>query len=536
VRLDIPAGLLLGIVVTTTLVRLYVVRDLPAGMWGDSYHHTLIAQLLVDNHGLFASWQPYAPLTTFTYHYGFHANAAFFHWLSGIDVPHCVVWVGQALNAAAVPLAYLLAARLSGDRWAGVWAAVITGFVSMIPGYYVNWGRYTQLAGQAITPALFICWAGLLEAERRSWRQLLLAGLTTASLICTHYRVAVFAACFLVGYGLVSLVRRRSLHEAGEMAVRGAAGAAIGLALAAPWLLNVRNGQLMRITTTVLANQASPDAVAMANAIPTDQLFTLFLPPYLLVPALAGVLLALWKRNWGMLAIGLWPWLLLLAANPNLIGLPGAALLTNFAVLIATYLIIAPLAGYAIAWAQGWLPSHPSATGGLALTLAGICIWGTAQQVSILDTRTFMLITPADAQALAWVREHTPPDARFLVNSMAANLDSVTVGTDGGWWMPLLGRRASTLPPITYVSEGTERPDYAREVDGFGKAIRDAGPTSAEGVRLLCDAGVRYIYSGQRIDPSGRMDVEALMNSPRYRQIYDRDGVAIFELASACPR
>ena len=534
-RLDLPAGLLLGVTLTATLVRLYVVRDLPTGLWGDSYQHTMIAQLLVDNGGLFESWAPYAPLTTFTYHYGFHANVAFFHWLTGVDVPHSLVWIGQALNAASVPLAYLLVARLSGDRWAGVWAALITGMLSTMPGYYVNWGRYTQLAGQVELPALIVCWAGLLDAERRSWRQITLAGVTTAGLLCTHYRVAVFAACFLAGYGLVLLARRHAPRQIGELALRGAVAAALGVALATPWLLNVRNGQLVRATATVLANQVNPDLIALANALPVDQLFTLFVSPYLLALALGGAVLAFWKRDWRMASIAIWPLLTLLATNPNLIGLPGAGLLTNFAALLASYLVIAPLAGYAIAWAQRKLARYPAATGAIVLTLIGLCAWGAAQQAQIVDSKAFMLLTPADARALAWVRAHTPADARFLVNSMAANQESVSVGTDGGWWMPLLGRRASTVPPMTYVSEVAETPDYVEQVNRFGKAIRAAGPTSAEGLQLLCAAGARYIYSGKRADAPERIDVKALAHSPLYHRIYRKDGVEIYEFIGVCP-
>ncbi|HZG69144.1 MAG TPA: hypothetical protein VEZ12_20595, partial [Herpetosiphonaceae bacterium] len=89
-------GLLLaGLILVALLVRMFMVRDLPVGMWGDSYHHTMIAQLLVDQRGLFASWEPYAPLVTFTYHFGFHANVVFWHWLSGIPVSASLIVVGQ---------------------------------------------------------------------------------------------------------------------------------------------------------------------------------------------------------------------------------------------------------------------------------------------------------------------------------------------------------------------------------------------------------------------------------------------------------
>src|SRR5262249_17792569 len=79
ISLDEVTPALVGVILAALLVRLYGVRDLPVGLWGDSYHHTLIAQLLIDHQGIFQSWQPYAPLATFTYHFGFHANVAFVH-------------------------------------------------------------------------------------------------------------------------------------------------------------------------------------------------------------------------------------------------------------------------------------------------------------------------------------------------------------------------------------------------------------------------------------------------------------------------
>jgi hypothetical protein len=54
-------------------VRLLVVRTLDAPMWGDSYQHAVIAQLLVDNGGLFDSWEPYTPYRGLTVHFGFPA-------------------------------------------------------------------------------------------------------------------------------------------------------------------------------------------------------------------------------------------------------------------------------------------------------------------------------------------------------------------------------------------------------------------------------------------------------------------------------
>src|SRR5579859_685764 len=82
--------------------RFWAARSVLAPLWGDSYQHTLITQLLIDHGGLFNSWSPYADLQTFTYHFGFHAAAAVFHWLTGLSAPEAVLWVGQILNGLAV--------------------------------------------------------------------------------------------------------------------------------------------------------------------------------------------------------------------------------------------------------------------------------------------------------------------------------------------------------------------------------------------------------------------------------------------------
>ncbi len=50
--------LLLAISAAALIARFYMVRDLPVGPWGDSYHHTMIAQLLVDHGGLFRRGSP----------------------------------------------------------------------------------------------------------------------------------------------------------------------------------------------------------------------------------------------------------------------------------------------------------------------------------------------------------------------------------------------------------------------------------------------------------------------------------------------
>ncbi|MDE3090745.1 MAG: hypothetical protein KGJ80_15325, partial [Chloroflexota bacterium] len=142
---------LIGLIFLIIFTRFWVIRSIDVPMWGDSYQHTMITQLIMDHGGLFDSWQPYTPYSTLTVQFGFPTAAAVFSWLTGTSSVRGVLWVGQILNVLAIIVLYPLAVRIArGNRWAGVGAVLIAGLLSQMPAFYVNWGRYAQLAGQAI--------------------------------------------------------------------------------------------------------------------------------------------------------------------------------------------------------------------------------------------------------------------------------------------------------------------------------------------------------------------------------------------------
>lgn len=560
---------LFAISLAALLVRLYIVRDLPAGMLGDSYHHTLITQLLADNQGVFRSWQPYAPLTTFTYHFGFHANAAFIHWLTGIDVVHSVIWAGQIFNAMAVPLAFALVASLGGRRWAGVWAALITGFALTLPAFYVNWGRYTQLTGQVVLVGVVACWAALADLAADSyqqgaharfsaaarwrlggmWRPILLAAIATTAMILTHYLVTIFAALFVASYLLALCLTRRSWLVVGRVALAAALTAVLALFLTSPWLLNLLNGYLVRNAASFV--QGGVEAVRVEHFAAIPQVVPLYAKGYVLLGALLGLCVAGWRRDWRMALPGVWSVLLALCVVPRAVGLPGTGAIDALTAFSALYLTTAPLAGCALAAVQeqaAALLARMRAPAALGSALAGVFLlaavaFGAADQINIIKGET-ALVTHADVAAMAWIRDHTPPDARFLVNSFPAYGGTLAAGVDAGWWLPLLAGRQASLPPITYGSELGEQPDYARRVNALAAALRGRPLTDAQAVRvdltnpaaiqLLRDAGIAYVYSGAHPFPdpavADRIDTSLLRNNPNFRLIYHQDGVEIFQL------
>jgi hypothetical protein len=565
IHLDVASGALLVVGGLVLLINLFVARALPTGLFGDSYHHTLITRLLVEHGGLFDSWQPYAPLTTLTYHFGFHSNAAFAHWLTGFEVTQSVLISGQMLIAVSVVLLALLLLLLGAPLWAGVWAVLLVGFMLALPTSFVNWGRYTQTTGHVVLVATLGSWMLLAEQVARSatehrwselwravaphWRMLLLAALMTTALMLTHYRVVIFGALFVASYLLALLLAARSGRVVAAVIGAALPGVALALLLAAPWLHNVLEGYLLRNAIGMVSGGAGSSQ--MDFTVRLTPVHPFYMPRFVVGAALVGLLVACWQRRWRLALPMIWAVLLIAVVVPQVVGLPGTRLIDYLTSYSALYLTLPLLAGYLVAQVQAgaarllarWKVPAPLGYALLALMLGGGVLWGVPARLEAVHGQT-QLVTYADMTAMRWIREHTPPDARFLVNSFSSYGGTLIVGSDAGWWLPLLTGRRSTLPPITYGIELAEEPGYAQQVNALAADLRglpltDRTPvvldlTTPAALQRLREAGVNYVYSGATA-PAGDarvdyIDTERLAASPAYEQVYQRDGVEIFRL------
>ncbi len=528
---------IVGLIIVT---RLWAIRRLDLPLWGDSYQHTMLAQLLVDNQGLFASWAPYAELTNLTYHIGYHTMIAAFHWLTDLPLAELVLVASQLLNVLAMVALYPLATRLGRNAWAGVLAVLLAGLIIPMPMYYLNWGRYTQLAGQAILPAaILLAWARL-DSERQDWPLTVLCWITLGGVALTHVRVLVFAVVFFAAYFLANL-RRVGLRA---IVVRtfwcGIGGAILFL----PWVFHIFDGAYVQIFSNQLTTSPSQIS-AFTQAYNAMGDLNTYLPRLVWVLLLASITWGLWRRERDALLVGLWWLLILLAANPQWLRLPGAGALTSFAVLIAAYIPAAVLIGAAGGWAledlRGAAEAHsapPALVGLVGVTLAFFVaaagLWGTPRQLRLVDPQQFSLATRADLRAMEWIRQNTPPNARFLVNSMFAYGGSLVVGTDGGWWIPLETLRQSTQPPLNYGTENGVTPDYRARINETVRTIIDQGLTHPDTLNMLKERGVGYVYIGQQqglVNSSQPLlDLQTLQNDPHFSPVYHQDRVWIFEI------
>jgi hypothetical protein len=229
-----------------------------------------------------------------------------------------------------------------------------------------------------------------------------------------------------------------------------------------------------------------------------------------------------------MFLVAIWIGLLFLIANLPALGLPDTGLYNNFAVLIGLYVPVGMLVGYLVGELLSFATDRwPVLSGPVLALIFAVAGLGAVARADVLDPG-FQIVTPADEQAMTWIRDNTPPDARFLTNAFFAYGDFVVVGSDAGWWIPLLVNRGNTVPPLNYSMEVADPPDYQEQVNTLIHQVVEGDLADPDMVRYLRDQGITYVYVGRVGGPL--LDVQTLLTSPYYDLIYEEDGVFIFAI------
>ncbi len=518
--------------------RFLALHSLAGPQWGDSVHHALITQLLLDSGGIFENYNPYVPLGPFTYHAGFHILSAWLSWSvlpigssSAIDGTTAIMLAAQWMNIVAVIMVGFLAEGLA--KWslparkaqlAGLLALLIAGLLSDMPSFYVNWGRYTQLSGQIFLPAALLWSMRSWQSDQRaSW--LWLTILVVSALALAHYRVLIMYA---VAVPLLLLFAWwRTQHE-WKQAIKSLLGRALisGLAtclLILPWYWKIIESQIATyVTWLATTKKDSTGFLDSYNALPD---ITPYVPPWLLVLSVIALLWLLLRRRAAGLLKGGWLLFLLLLSNPyTLLGLPGTGLVNNFMLYIALYLPLSVLVAISAADFIAWLPIKHfrlmriinSLMAGLLLLVA---LYGTWQQIHITDPRQFSMITHSDLKASEWIKENTVPDAVFHVNGFFAFADSVIAGSDGGWWLWLTANREVTAPPMVYGHESGLNPAYREIVNGRYRHLLEEYKENIDALAVaMREEKVDYVYIGAQ---QGRVDAYSLrlrLNPTHFRE------------------
>lgn len=541
-RRSLPIVGLITILIVGLIARVAAVQHLAYPVWVDSPHHDLVAQLLAEAGRVPDDYGALMPVSAFTYHFGFHTLAVAYAWLTGLERPDAILLLGQVLNALMPLSAYAFAWWTTRKRWVAVGAAAIVGLVSLFPGYYVSWGRYTQLTGLVILGPLLGLLTTSVESQgwdRRSAWQSVLIGVLAAGLVYAHYRVLAFALMF----ALALLIVRRRLPWRIWLASSG-----IALVLTGPWL--------WRLVQVWIAPRLSDPGSYLAAVGYNDfpwQYFNGNLERAWWALAAVGLLAGLIRRERAIWLVALWT-----ALTSAILNIPGAGswVVNNNSWAISVFLPGSVAAGYALEqmgqlgvwlWRRGASPPQPAealepsppparpllsrlgrplavvaATGLVVLVIAGLG-FGIPAQASIVNTRTTLAL-PADRVAMAWLRDHLPADSVVVVNSWYWQ-DGLWSASDGGIWIWTQAGLRTTTPPADYYYD----PVWARQINDWNARwakVNDMG--SPEALALLREAGATHLYLGA---VPGRVTPEMLAAAPdRYKPLYDRDGVRVYAI------
>jgi hypothetical protein len=552
-----------GMFAASLVSRFAPLREMSAGMGLDAYHHTLITRMFIESGGIPGNYLPYADLSSFTYHYGFHAFAASLGWLVGDTLPAglltLVPQAGQIAGALPVLTVAMLGWRVTGNRWAGLAAGTFAGLYGALPAYYVNWSRFTQGLGLALLPVALVFLIDLIDrpvppvggdeagrdlrtAARRS-APYLLAVVSAAGLFLTHYRIAmlygVFGALYLAASTFRSAIKRRPSRDLIWPLRRAGILAALLVAAVSPWLVNLYSNFRVHLV-------GRSDTETQAYYALDDLWPLLYQPSSLAVAALAVAALVLaWRRRvWALWGVALTWIVAALWSSPYTfdwiapeIRLPFAGYLDANTVGQSLWLPISLLGGYCAASIATWLISLGSglrpawerlwrvtAVGVMASSLVVVGLAVASPVAARVDSKPY--IASADFEALVWMQTNLPRDAKVAANPFAFPWSPRNVyGSDSGLWVPLVAGVRNTVPPLPAYNEALSDPSYredALQVVAFEPIVgREPDWDDLKGM------GVTHVFAGTR---GGAFDIPLMLSSSRTRLVFHRDAAYLFEL------
>lgn len=491
-------GAVVGVMVLVGVTRWWHIDGLVLPPWVDGVHHALLVRVAVEQSH--AAWNlvPYVPVTSLMYHTGWHSVMAFVWAIRPTAFIHLgwfLLIIGQWWNLLAV-VSVAAIAWYWWRSWSAVVAVlIVVGLWSMMPAYYVSWGRYTLLAGMAWLPvAMVACelvWQDD-EGYRWYWCVPVIAGLLMLHMVVAM--LVILWAC------VIWWQRGRPLTN------WWVALLSVTLCIL-PWLAMV-----IAQTQLTGSNDASARYVT-GNASHNAFVASLFWSRHqwwMLPLTLGGAWWLVHRRRVQVAMIVLWWALVIGFANPVVVGLPYVSFFTNETWITAMYVPFGLILGrLAVGAHQRW-------TMGILVIVALLSVNGM-QRVVRQET---VFATNADGMALRWIDTELPHDAVILTNAHAW-MWRVDRGSDGGWWaLPLTGRMTTTPPVLfTYADADTAAALYAQT-----EQIRQMRTSDDIDMWLRAHPSITHVYATMR----GVITPNMLAALPYARVVYAIGDVAIY--------
>jgi hypothetical protein len=514
----LPELLVWLISIAAGLIVLWSLRHQVAGLGSDSYHHTLITQLIFDNGGLPNNYQPATDqLISFSYHYGYHAAMATLMWLSGWGSRLLVLASTALLVMFSTFTSALLVDEVTERPYAGVAASAFTGFIFVFPMYMLNWGRYSQFAALILLSVFLQLIIAYIKKYTGSieFRRIILLAIIAAGIAFTHYRVTIMAVLSIIF--LIIFFKQNakySIHDNLRFLKPLLAISALAFLFFSPWLWQViKSHQIGYSIQPADINSSYYSIKRLGVSVlnyPTNSLVIIF--------TISGLVWGFIKKKWFVLWSVAWAGSMLLLSGPYLFS----GSMDRITVIISLYLPASVIVG----WFTREI--YSSVNKPLRKIVVGIfiliIIWSgyIALNKNLIGSS---YVTLADLTAADWIKNNTPGNARFMVNTYKFDFSSnFVIGSDAGYWLPLLANRLTVTVPMIFNIEKFGNPDGLQQLLDFYNLGADI--TTPEAVDYLQKMNISYVFIGEH---GGQIDVNNLLNSKDYFLVYQNNNVYLFK-------
>ena len=518
------------VVLFVIILRIWVIRTLEVPLWGDSYQHTMITQLILDNNGLFESWLPYVPYESLSIHFGFHVNSAIFAWISKSTAAYAVIWMGQIANIFAVLALYPLALRLTrNNKWIGCCAMFVSGLLLELPLFYVNWGRYPQLMALVLLPVAFFMLLETLFTKDNELKKAFTTSIVLTGMTLSYYRSPFFMLIFLPGlvFEIISWINN---NQTGKTIWIWKSLLIITLMtlLLIPLIPNISQGELVENVnyeqTSTFTNELTKLIVRFQNT--TKYYHWIFLTLAALAAAVAVI-----TKQWHIVLLPLGVLLLQGYGLGTFINLPFSNFSNVFSIIILLYIPLAMLIGYVVAKIVQLLSGKSKLLASIVIIF--LSLFSLYFNKNLVNKRNYEYVTWADQRAFKWIKNNTDESALFLVDGFNIYNGTSSVGSDGGWWISLLAERDNTIPPqYALLNESPIEDGYSKRVVEIINTFSQTEPATNEGISAMCQWEISHIYIGQKQGLLNQtkplLDWRSWSQSSALDLIYEEDRVKIF--------
>jgi hypothetical protein len=501
-------------------VILYSLRNQVAGLGSDSFHHTLIPQLIIWNRGLPISYAPaYPEIITLNYHTGFHIVSAILSMLSGWDVRLIVLLMLPLLVVGSgLAIGYFIY-ELCNEAYSVVYATIIPLFLTAFPIGMLEWGRYPQTLGLIFLTVFFAEYIKL-SGELTSIGDILKIALLGSTIVYVHYRVTIMT---FVGVGLWEVGNFLAKRKLAQQKVR---------------LINLTKISILGILfllplfVTLIKNASIGYFDPLEN--PTTSFYEIsrlgeqnivYLPHLIVFVMLVPItiILIFRKEKVGIWLLTWWTLMVILSISFRDVLRYNIDPVT---VISSLYIPIGLLIGYGLSKVIWRMPRYFLLFSCILVVIGGIMMFIRLQ--STVPVAAY--VTQDDLIASEWIKKHTPVDSCFMINTFNFDFSAnFIIGSDGGGWLPLIAQRCVITYPMTTNVERFDHPEALSKPLLFHRLYGNL--ITPEAIDLMRKYHVQYVYTIKTKKISGSyIDPVLLKKSPSYKLVYRNRSVLIFEL------